>query len=555
MKLVLGGADLDRRVFVTEGRANWSSVLPLVLEKHGRLEFEVVGPEALEDPACVDDDACMVITRLPEASWTHELVERLIARTAPTYVEGPLPRALAEGLHIRTANAPRFGSLAVQSAAVAARARMLGSPAGGKIAETVLRPVDRDPRLDWQAIPNVPLTEPQATAWRSPGWDVEAWSFDGGKPEVLAKWTSADGARKSPAIARFGSLVVSSLGLIAFLGQMHTSEPSERGHRRSSHRVIGLETLLCAILDDMHAGAGLVLARVLPWPDGARWTLNVRHDFDRPLSEGDVREVLRGHARLGTAATWYWRSRHVTPGGVFDRLLRRPSGGVAALQAVAAAACQEVAYHTERPWTGAERERRIVERALGGPVLGMSAHGAPDCFRFQGAPNVLWAEREGLVYTELIQHAHAHPHRFAALQADGTIRPLSVVCLPHHESFDRSMTQGDTNAESVAAAAERYRDQRGFMQVMNHPDLHVDALFATLAGLPADLRLDWTAAAAADWWRRTHVHDALRLTRRGERFSVRAMHDVKGATILLEHPDGSHRTAVVSLAPGETRTI
>ena len=69
-------------------------------------------------------------------------------------------------------------------------------------------------------------------------------------------------------------------------------------------------------------------------------------------------------------------------------------------------------------------------------ILGASAHGAADCFRYQGAPNVLWAESLGLAYTELISHPHSC--RTVSRRSKPTARSvLDVICLPHHVSFDR----------------------------------------------------------------------------------------------------------------------
>ena len=118
---------------------------------------------------------------------------------------------------------------------------------------------------------------------------------------------------------------------------------------------------------------------------------------------------------------------------------------------------------------------------------------------------MLWALKLGLLYTELIQQSHFHPHRFATLDARGTPQLEPIVCLPHHESFDLSMHPGHTADQRIAEIATTFASVGGFMQVMNHPDLNIDALFHTLSGLATVGRWNCTAREAADWWRSTHT--------------------------------------------------
>jgi SAM-dependent methyltransferase len=273
-----------------------------------------------------------------------------------------------------------------------------------------------------------------------------------------------------------------------------------------------------------------------------------------------VRDVLGRHRKAGTSATWYWRSRHLDP-VTRGRALRRGKDGRAspknlALRIVASDPRHEVAHHTEQPWSKGAKEQRRIERVMGRPVLGTSAHGDPTCFRWQGAPNVLWADQRGLLYTELIQHSHMHPHRFPKLGESGVIELADVICLPHHESFDRSMRSGDTAAERVAQAAPGYVTAGGMMQLLNHPDLNLDELFELLETLPRDERLDWTAAEAANWWRRTHVRGELTIERDGlGRVQVTSRQGVHGAVLEARMPDASVREFGLYLEPGSPATL
>ena len=363
--------------------------------------------------------------------------------------------------------------------------------------------MDRNSQLDWEALANVPIGADQAAAWRVPSWDAERWS-GGGDLHEIAGWRSGSGAR-GLAIAQAGTLRICCFSLLTFLAQMHTSEPTAGGEWRSSRRVTGL-TLLLGMVDAMYADVGRERERTLPWPEGKRFVLNVRHDNDRDLDVPAARSVLAMHRELGTKATWYWRASHLRAAPIPKRLRRRHAGrSPDVLRLVASTPGHEIALHTELMW-GGDDERRVVERAAGTDVTGSSAHGDPECFRYQGAPNVLWAARHGIRYTELIQHGHLLPHRFPALGADGAIEILDVICLPHHKDpFDRSMRSGETYADLLPAAIDRHRTAGGMLQVMNHPDLNQAGLATALASIPGDGRLDWTAGDAARWWRATHV--------------------------------------------------
>jgi hypothetical protein len=554
-----GRSDFARSVYRRERRGYWAAAFPLALEKHGYLAVEEAGPEALSDPALWHRHGCAVIARLPESAWTAGAVEALVASGRPVLLEAPLPPGLRAAIGI-TAVKPmdREGLLTVTDASLAAAIAERGGPAGGRLKRPAKRPVPIEPHMAWQRIASVPIVSEQAEAWRAAGWDAERWQVTA-DVEVLAEWTPDPGGEPAPAIVRRGPLVACAVGLLSGVGQMHTAEPWEPGEFWSSPRIIGIEQVLLALVDEMHRQAGRVRVRLLPWPRGARWVMNVRYDFDRPLSSRQVSGLLERHDEVGTACTWYWRARHLgagLPSIDLRRLRRRSPSGNGPPRLVARHPRHEVALHTEALWAGGERERRRLERVLGGPVAGTSAHGDPTCFRFQGAPNVLWAERQRLLYTELVQHAHAHPHRFAALEPDGEIRPLGVVCLPHHESFDLSTRPGDVATERLARMAHVFMALGGLMQVMNHPDIHEDELFSLLHDMPAQGRLDWTAREAADWWRRTHSREHLQM-RLGDdgRVLVRSDAELRGAVVELLHPSGERRLRILDLTPDAEHTL
>jgi hypothetical protein len=82
--------------------------------------------------------------------------------------------------------------------------------------------------------------------------------------------------------------------------------------------------------------------------------------------------------------------------------------------------------------------------------------------------------------------------------------------------------------------------------VLNHPDIHQEALSHVLETIPSDGRRDCTANEAADWWRRTHVRGALEVDGR----CVRSRDAVAGVGDEVREPDGTVRTLTVDLPGG-----
>jgi ubiquinone/menaquinone biosynthesis C-methylase UbiE len=554
--LIDGGADLARGVYEREGRADWAQAMPLVLEKLGYLGMETAGPAALADPRSWERHAAILVPRLPAGTWTPRAVALAGSGRAQLLAELP-PRRLHDRLGILAAEpASREGAVTATDPDLAAAVASSSTMSNAYLQPPRSRPVDRAEGLGWDEL-GVPIDAAQAERWRAPGWDAESWALSA-EAQVLAEWRDAGGkGERRPALVRRGPLVAASFSLFGFLGQQTTIQPFTGAEHLIWPRPFALEALLAALLDDMHRRARVTRPRILPWPEGAEWAFSVRHDFDRAQSRGQVGRVLGAHAAAGTAATWYWRARHVEGSRTTaDRVRSRGSDGAAMARMVAAAPRQEVALHTELPWISAEAEQRALERATGRPASGTSAHGDPNCFRWQGAPNVLWAERHGFEYTEFISHSHLHPHRFAALRADGTIEPSRIVCLPHHESLDRSTRPGDANVDGVLAAAESYRRAGGLMQVLNHPDLNLEELAEVLRRLPGEGRLDWTAAEAAAWWRRTHVLSELRLDQREDGgVTLTSARGVRGAVLELLRPDGARQTYSLHIEAGGSVSV
>lgn len=98
-----------RRTFHEHGRAYWSSQFPLILEKHGWLDFSTAEPEILESVEGLDGHALVIVAWLPEELWRAEYVETLRAYKGELFLEGPFPPSVERFLGAARAAPPVDG--------------------------------------------------------------------------------------------------------------------------------------------------------------------------------------------------------------------------------------------------------------------------------------------------------------------------------------------------------------------------------------------------------------------------------------------------------------
>src|SRR3954452_5243159 len=289
-----GGDAFSRSVFSQEGKGYWSIAFPAVVEKHGYLAVESRGPEALEEPGLWDRYDCVLVARMPPKTMTREVMAAGAESGTPTLFEAPLHRSMHQTLGVlEVRRAKPDAVVTVTNPELIEAGAAFGYPPGGQLRGAYAKPAVRDSEHDWRSLP-VPIEEAQAEAWKVPGWHLQIAQLRD-DVRVLAHWARGSAGDRHPAVFANGSLTACTFGLFAALAQNHTSEPAAADSWPSSARVIGLETLLLALLDRLHKQAGVVRPRVLPWPEGRSWALNVRHDFDRPIAAASVAELLERH--------------------------------------------------------------------------------------------------------------------------------------------------------------------------------------------------------------------------------------------------------------------
>ncbi|MFZ0387299.1 MAG: hypothetical protein WAL22_16680, partial [Solirubrobacteraceae bacterium] len=302
--LVCGGVEMEQSVYEQEARGYWSAALPCALEKHG-IPFTQIRPQGLADPEAFIGHEVVLLARQPVGSWNEALVQHLDELPGGAIVEGPVPWVFAERLGVvDQGSAEPIGAMQVIDADLRSAGAAYGVSPGGQFNMGSSRPVTLDVAQRWPAT-SAPISEKQALAWRARGWDARRWAVTSAETTVLADWIAAGlGNERLPGIVQRGGLVGASVGIFAFVGQSHTSEPYDGGIHRTWPRTDSVEALLLGLIDLLYARAGRPRVRVLPWPAGFNWSMHVRHDVDRPLNAQDAAKTAARHVSLGTKATW-----------------------------------------------------------------------------------------------------------------------------------------------------------------------------------------------------------------------------------------------------------
>ena len=523
---VAPGADAERTVFTEQGRGLWSAALPLVLEKHGYLTVEEVGRDALDDVDGLAAYDVVLVAGGPDDPWAGGRLKELRDRRIPLILDGPPTRSARRELGLGDCTPlDRAGAVNILDPTLRAAAARFGAPLGGRVAMPGDAPAEHRPELHWGSLGGVPISPEQAAAWQACPWDAEAWPTQPGGT-VLMNWLTPDSAQRTPAVVRWQTVVACSFGLFSYLAYAHTAAPTTPGHRQVADRSVGLEVALLGIIDVLHRQRGVVRARVRPWPAGIPWVLAVRHDVTHGDGES-VREVIEVDP---SPATWSCTA----DGGT---TVAATAGGLGG----------EVGLMAKRVWDSSAPAAELLAlvRAAGGPVVrGAVTSRASDAFGFQGAPNVLWAEKQGFLYTDLLVRAHLHPHRFPALASDGQIETLRPLCLPHYANLD-ALT---ADLETIAAETELWSAAAGLLQARSDLAPHTPERLARLRGAQLKGAERWTLANAAAWWRSSHTRSNLTVRALGDgRFEVVASQPVAGLMIEALHPDGSVTEHVVDL--------
>lgn len=243
------------------------------------------------------------------------------------------------------------------------------------------------------------------------------------------------------------------------------------------------------LIDQMLELAGqndVAIPKVPVWPNGARAAFTIRHDYDRPISDERLTEILSFYRSRGIRATW------------FLLVNKMPSAGqIAAMLAEG----HEIALHTEASDFQTFREEVGRFRETTGVMpQGYTCHGGIGSSGQLALAQYLWAETVGMLYGEMIGRKRGLPHPVIKPEC-GIPVARQLIIQDSHFSFDAGTAPEAHRLEMLAASIPGHILNGGHIVVMNHPDLHWAELASLIDRL--DLVDSWccTMEEAARWAR------------------------------------------------------
>ncbi|WKB54620.1 hypothetical protein [Eleftheria terrae] len=293
---------------------------------------------------------------------------------------------------------------------------------------------------------------------------------NGWKPVLFASQGEADERLLAVAVTD-GRRLALGIPLIDLLCSMMAWPPLPDGYFRMASELpsTSLELWLVDALHRLATDNRVPWIRVAPWPGGSKWACTVRADYDRPITDTQLRRLLAVYERHHIRASWCfleWNCpAHQT------QLLAR--------------AGHEAALHTgARTQQDFDAEIASIELETGLSLAGVTSHGG-DYVGFLGDMQYQWAEQAGMRWSESIGRVSRWPNRVVHI-VDGIPRTSRLMLMPTHSSLDAGTKPDQHYLDRVIRARKSAVAEGGHFVFMNHPDLHeaqvVEALHLT--GLP-----------------------------------------------------------------------
>ncbi len=378
---------------------------------------------------------------------------------------------------------------------------------------------------------------PDDPYWRKIGFEIEIWPEPdpAANVEVLARLALPDG-RIVPAVLREGMTLFLTFPLFDVAG-------SWLAFPRLEERYAGIlgsppfgALISCLTLIERHLlsfGVGpLVFAR--PWPEPFTWALSIRHDYDRPISDASWQDLIAVYQRHGIRASI----------GILDYL--RPSH---VLDMIGRAGHEIQLHCFAQTELDLRNHTAVLSSASHHPIEAATIHGGPAGVGFRGDHHLAFFERVGFSIAENYG-VRSLPRSPLARIVEGVPEiAVRLAAPPFHFSLDSSTRPGDHRLAYLLKAIPAASQAGEYVVVMNHPDIHREALYTLLESL--DLSQAW----------RPTIHEAMRFAR-GTRTGARVVHDSLGRRIVLAEPlpqqaifevrTGMKERLRIAIPPGQT---
>lgn len=307
------------------------------------------------------------------------------------------------------------------------------------------------------------------------GWDVLAYAEVEGEFKPLA--------------LRNEKTVVIGVALFDVLVYNHAMPELTEGFYTSIEAVDQIPLEQWIVTECLGADEGARLREKEGWPDGHRSCLSIRHDFDRPIEDGDLRNLLRFYAEYGFKSSWYLINEKAPSRKQIDSIVGL--GHEVALHSIAST--------FEEFLDEVARFRHIT----GVTPRGFTCHGGMGSSGNLALAHNLWARKSGMKYGEMLGRCRGMPHALLMVENDVPTYKRDFFVQNCHLSLDSTMKPDGHYLKALQESVPRELQKGGHVTVMNHPDIHVAELRELLTGL--DCTGVWRATVEeAVAWRMSH---------------------------------------------------
>ena len=337
----------------------------------------------------------------------------------------------------------------------------------GKLFRQLVRVKDRDQKI-------VRLNTDQGL-WHTGSMNVQVWPDSYG---IVLAWLALEDGRQVPAVIKIGQDLIFTFPVFDILGEWFGFPPLDE-------RYAGIEggfapttcfDFLSKLIEEHHLGcASEVIVKARPFPAPYKNGMTIRHDYDRPISDESWFELLRFYETKGIRASFGFLG-YLQPPHIIEVVENHG---------------HEVNFHC---YAHTEYELRqqlssLTELTQQG-VDGVTIHGGPSGMGFRGETHYWFFEHSKFLYSECYGVRNVHYSPLARIVDNVPVTSEQQIAPPYHYSLDVSTRLGEHKLESLKKELPLALRSENYVVLMNHPDIHREALYELINGL--DLSLTWT---------------------------------------------------------------
>lgn len=312
-----------------------------------------------------------------------------------------------------------------------------------------------------------------------------------------AGWTTVLGSHDSagvpvPVLVQRGDTLALTCPLFGLAVMYHSFPPLSARYAGVRGR-LSSRTFACLIdlIGEHHMRFGTTaLVKIARWPLGFDSCLTVRLDYDREISDESLDELV----------SWIEDSKVGCSFGALD-YLRPPHQ----LRRLVAAGVEIQMHASGEDQKTIEQHRDSLRAAAQYDVVGATVHGGPSGIGYRGDDHLRYFAAAGFKIGEVIGLESHSPAPVVRPAANGPEWSPDFTAPPRHLSLDGSTDPEDHRREQVVKAAKRRLANEEHAVIMNHPDIHREQLFGTIAAVTRAGVWNASIREVANWVQRSRL--------------------------------------------------